>query len=92
MLPELVQNLMSDLSTAVENRIKAAFDISRISKELLAKDSIPPSANVSYKSRVRTEPTSLTTAQWTNALWAKLTSLVEDLVGACIKVSVFSKY
>lgn len=33
-LPDLVQNLVSDLSTAVEARIKSAFDISQISKEL----------------------------------------------------------
>ena len=37
LLPDLVQNLVSDLSTAVEARIKAAFDVSQISKELNAK-------------------------------------------------------
>ena len=41
LLPDLVQNLVSDLSTAVEARIKAAFDVSQISKELNAKGSFP---------------------------------------------------
>ncbi|KAI0036874.1 Golgi transport complex subunit 5-domain-containing protein [Vararia minispora EC-137] len=85
-LPEFVQDLVADLSAAVESRIKTAFDVSRISKELLAKDSVPPNTGVSYKSRIRTEPTSLNAPQWTNALWARLTSLVEDMTGACIKV------
>ena len=92
MLPDLVQNLVADLSTAVETRIKSAFDVSRISKELLAKDSAPPSTGVAYKSRIRTEPTSLTAPQWTNALWARLASLIEDMTGACIKVQAFWRY
>ena len=33
------------------------------------------------------EPTNLTAPQWTNALWARLTSLIEDLTSACIKVT-----
>ena len=36
-LPELVQNLVSDLSDAVEDRIRSAFDLSRISKDIMAK-------------------------------------------------------
>ena len=42
-----------------------------------------------YRSRVRTEPTNVTAAQWTNALWARLESLVEDMAGCCIKVNHF---
>ncbi|KAI0044340.1 hypothetical protein FA95DRAFT_1497209 [Auriscalpium vulgare] len=90
-LPDLVQNLVSDLSAAVESRIKSAFDISRISKELLAKDPVPPSQGVSYKSRVRMEPTSLTAPQWTSALWTRLSGMVEDMTGACIKVYTLEK-
>jgi conserved oligomeric Golgi complex subunit 5 len=37
LLPDLVHNLVSDLSTAVEARIKSAFDISQISKVFNAK-------------------------------------------------------
>ena len=36
-LPDLVQNLVSDLSAAVEGRIRYAFDLSRIAKEVVAK-------------------------------------------------------
>lgn len=39
-LPEIVQNLVDDLSVAVESRIRSAFDMSKISKELLAKGRI----------------------------------------------------
>jgi conserved oligomeric Golgi complex subunit 5 len=37
LLPDLVHNLVSDLSTAVEARIKSAFDVSQISKVFNAK-------------------------------------------------------
>ena len=36
-LPDLVQNLVSDLSEAVEGRIRSAFDLTRISKDIMAK-------------------------------------------------------
>ena len=36
-LPELVQNLVSDLSDAVEGRIRYALDLTRIAKEVLPK-------------------------------------------------------
>jgi acetolactate synthase-1/3 small subunit len=36
-LPELVRDLLHDLSQAVEDRIKSAFDLSKISKEALTK-------------------------------------------------------
>ncbi|ETW80568.1 hypothetical protein HETIRDRAFT_476235 [Heterobasidion irregulare TC 32-1] len=88
-LPQLVQNLVSDLTDAVESRIRSAFDVSRISKELISKESAPSS--LAYKSRVRMEPTNLTAPQWTNALWARLTSLIEDLTSACIKVYTLEK-
>ncbi|KAH9013148.1 Golgi transport complex subunit 5-domain-containing protein, partial [Lactarius pseudohatsudake] len=81
----LVQNLVSDLSTAVEARIKAAFDVSQISKELNAKDPASSSAGLAYKSRVRQEPTNVTAPQWANALWNRLSSLIEDMDGACVK-------
>ena len=44
MLPQLVQNLVSDLTDAVESRIRSAFDVSRISKELISKGSFSPRA------------------------------------------------
>lgn len=36
-LPDLVQNLVSDLSEAVEGRIRSAFDLTRISKDIMTK-------------------------------------------------------
>jgi conserved oligomeric Golgi complex subunit 5 len=107
LLPDLVQNLVSDLSSAVEARIKSAFDISQISKEFNAKgihfltfeafrelyelyfpDPSSSSTGLAYKSRIRQEPTSVTAPQWANALWSRLTALIEDMTGACVKVSV----
>ncbi|KAI9437572.1 Golgi transport complex subunit 5-domain-containing protein [Lactarius indigo] len=91
LLPDLVQNLVSDLSTAVEARIKAAFDVSQISKELNAKDPASSSAGLAYKSRIRQEPTNVTAPQWANALWNRLASLIEDMAGACVKVYTLEK-
>ncbi|KAK0195221.1 Golgi transport complex subunit 5-domain-containing protein [Armillaria mellea] len=83
-LPELVQNLILELSQAVDDRIRTAFDLSKISKEILSKDSAP--SPIQYKSRVRTEPTNLTAPQWTAALWARLEVMVQDMAECCVKV------
>lgn len=39
-LPDLVNNLVSDLADAVEGRIRYAFDLSRLAKEVLPKGMI----------------------------------------------------
>ena len=44
-----------------------------------------------YKSRVRTEPTSVTAPQWTAALWGSLESLIEEMADCCIKVYTLEK-
>ncbi|KAG5637228.1 hypothetical protein H0H81_005350 [Sphagnurus paluster] len=91
-LPELVQNLILDLSQAVEERIQSAFDLSKISKEALAKDSAPapsPQSQPTYRSRVRTEPTNVTAPQFTAALWARLEVMIEDMADCCIKAPLF---
>jgi acetolactate synthase-1/3 small subunit len=36
-LPELVQSLILDLSQAVEDRIRSAFDLSKISRDAVSK-------------------------------------------------------
>ncbi|SJK97285.1 uncharacterized protein ARMOST_00536 [Armillaria ostoyae] len=82
-LPELVQNLILELSQAVDDRIRTAFDLSKISKEILSKDSAP--SPTLYKSRVRTEPTNLTAPQWTAALWARLEVMIQDMAECCVK-------
>ncbi|KAI0645490.1 Golgi transport complex subunit 5-domain-containing protein [Trametes meyenii] len=90
-LPDLVQNLVSDLSEAVEGRIRSAFDLSRISKDIMAKDSASMGQGLLYKSRVRTEPTSVTAPQWTAALWGSLESLIEEMADCCVKVYTLEK-
>lgn len=104
-LSTLVESLVRDLSEAVEERIQNAFDLSRISKEIVAKGELalvwrffhcskhrmlaePPQASqgLLYKSRVRTEPTSVTAPQFAAALWTRLESLVEEMAGCCVKV------
>ena len=42
MLPTLVQSLVADLTDAVEQRIRVAFDVNRISKDLAAKGAFVP--------------------------------------------------
>ncbi|KAF8070306.1 Golgi transport complex subunit 5-domain-containing protein [Lyophyllum atratum] len=93
-LPELVQNLILDLSQAVEERIRNAFDLSKIFKEALAKDSASvasPQSPPTYRSRVRMEPTNVTAPQFTAALWARLEVMVEDMADCCIKVYTLEK-
>ncbi|KZT26804.1 hypothetical protein NEOLEDRAFT_1177385 [Neolentinus lepideus HHB14362 ss-1] len=90
-LPEVVQNLVLDLSGALESRIRAAFDLSQLSKEALGKDPAPSSQSLIYKSRIRTEPTNLTAPQWTALLWTRLENLVEELTSCCIKVYALEK-
>jgi len=84
-LPALVASLVNDLSHAVEERIREAFDLGKVAKEVYAKDPVPH-PNSPYRSRIRTEPTSATTPQWTAALWSRLESLVEEMAGCCVKV------
>ncbi|KAI0743887.1 Golgi transport complex subunit 5-domain-containing protein [Daedaleopsis nitida] len=90
-LPDLVQNLVTDLSQAVEGRIRSAFDLTRISKDIMAKEPTSIGQGLMYKSRVRTEPTSVTAPQWTAALWGSLESLIEEMADCCIKVYTLEK-
>ncbi|KAJ8507107.1 hypothetical protein ONZ45_g10502 [Pleurotus djamor] len=92
-LPDLVQSLVSDLSQAVEERIKNAFDLSRISKEV-GKEPTPASSQsppTLYRSRVRTEPTNVTAPQYTAALWSRLENMIEEMAGCCDKVYTLEK-
>ncbi|KAF8335774.1 Golgi transport complex subunit 5-domain-containing protein [Cantharellus anzutake] len=88
-LPTLVQSLLADLNQAIEGRVKATFDVLSLSRETNAKDAGQPAK--AYRSRVRTEPTTVTAAQWTNTLWSRLEGLVEDMAGCCIKVYTLEK-
>ncbi|CAE6385210.1 unnamed protein product, partial [Rhizoctonia solani] len=85
-MPGIVQSLLVDLTEAVDARIKSAFDVSRIAKEISGNDPPPQPTGLMYRSRVRTAPTNLTAPQWTNALWARLEQMIEEMAGCCIKV------
>ncbi|GAB1524419.1 hypothetical protein RhiTH_007573 [Rhizoctonia solani] len=85
-MPGVVQSLLVDLTEAVDARIKSAFDVSRIAKEISGNDPPPQPSGLMYRSRVRTAPTNLTAPQWTNALWARLEQMIEEMAGCCIKV------
>ncbi|KAG6333689.1 hypothetical protein ID866_5396 [Astraeus odoratus] len=85
-LPSLVARLVGDLSEVVEDRIRNTFDLSSISKEILAKEPQQVSQGLLYKSRVRTEPTNVTAPQFAAALWVRLEALVEQMSGCCVKV------
>ncbi|KAI6046013.1 hypothetical protein EDC04DRAFT_2864916 [Pisolithus marmoratus] len=90
-LPQLVAALLKDLTGAVERRIRNAFDLVSMSKEIVAKEPHQLSQSLLYKSRVRTEPTSVTAPQFTAALWTRLESLIEDMSGCCVKVYTLEK-
>lgn len=90
-LPELVHNLLHDLSKAVEDRIKSAFDLSKISKEALAKEPAGVQQSQSYRSRVRTEPTNVTAPQFASALWGRLEGMFDEMAECCIKVYALEK-
>ncbi|KAG2072073.1 hypothetical protein BDR04DRAFT_1127838 [Suillus decipiens] len=90
-LPTLIQGLSRDLCEAVEERIRTAFDLSSISKEVAPKENVPSSQGLLYKSRVRTEPTNITAPQWTAALWTRLESLIEEMATCCLKVYTLEK-
>ncbi|KAF9559858.1 hypothetical protein CPC08DRAFT_665969 [Agrocybe pediades] len=89
-LPSLVQSLLSQLSQAVEDRIRGAFDLNKISKDV-SKD-LPstnsPHTPQMYRSRVRTEPTNVTAPQWSAALWARLETMFQEMADVCIKAGV----
>ncbi|KAF8135795.1 hypothetical protein EV363DRAFT_1447546 [Boletus edulis] len=91
-LPTLVAGLVRDLSEAVEERIRNAFDLSRISKEIVANEAAQASQGLLYKSRVRTEPTNVTAPQFAAALWVRIESLVEEMAGCCIKYYILDVF
>lgn len=90
-LPDLVSNLIRDLSEAIEFRIKSAFDLAQISKEFQAKEPVSTAQGLLYKSRIRTEPTNITQSQWSSALWSRFEKMIEEMVDCCIKVYTLEK-
>ncbi|KAF5389498.1 hypothetical protein D9757_004352 [Collybiopsis confluens] len=94
-LSHQVQSLMADLVQDVEDRIKRAFDLSRISKDANKDGNASPNPGMSnahqYRSRVRTEPTNVTAPQWATALWSRLEKMTEEMADCCIKVYTLEK-
>ncbi|KAJ4468253.1 Golgi transport complex subunit 5-domain-containing protein [Lentinula aciculospora] len=94
-LPYQVQALMTELAQDVEDRIKRAFDLTKISKDANKEGNASPNPGTStgpqYKSRVRTEPTNVTAPQWTAALWVRLEKMTEEMADCCIKVYTLEK-
>ncbi|KAJ3759655.1 Golgi transport complex subunit 5-domain-containing protein [Lentinula raphanica] len=94
-LPQQVQTLMTELVQDVEDRIKCAFDLTKISKDANKDGNASPSLGSStgqqYKSRVRTEPTNVTVPQWTAALWVRLETMAEEMAECCTKVYTLEK-
>ncbi|PFH52012.1 hypothetical protein AMATHDRAFT_2501 [Amanita thiersii Skay4041] len=91
-LPELVQDLVSDLTKGLDDIVHNAFDVSKLSKDALTKDTGYISQTSStYKSRIRTEPTNVTAAQWASTLWGKLEIMLEGLTECCTKVYLLEK-
>jgi hypothetical protein len=99
-LPELVQSLVIGLSDSIDERIRYAFDTGRISREMVGKGMLPTgnphyltssiepasAGSLLYKSRVRTEPTTVTAPQFTALIWGSLESLIDEMTVCCIKV------
>ncbi|KIM45140.1 hypothetical protein M413DRAFT_441814 [Hebeloma cylindrosporum] len=92
-LPTLVQSLLFDLSQAVEDRIRGTFDLNKISKDASSQEPVPSNSPhmQMYRSRVRTEPTSVTAPQWSAALWTRLEAMFQEMADCCIKVYALEK-
>ncbi|KDR75381.1 hypothetical protein GALMADRAFT_140887 [Galerina marginata CBS 339.88] len=90
-LPTLVQSLLFDLSQAVEDRIRGAFDLNKISKDVAVKEPLTANSPHAYRSRVRTEPTNVTAPQWSAALWTRLEAMFQEMADRCIKVYALEK-
>ncbi|KIL68918.1 hypothetical protein M378DRAFT_70503 [Amanita muscaria Koide BX008] len=86
-LPDLVQTFLSELTRGMEDQVRSAFDMSRLSKDAINRAANNTGAHSSsYKSRVRTEPTNVTAPQWTTILWERIEGLIQEIAESCIKV------
>ncbi|KAH7108123.1 Golgi transport complex subunit 5-domain-containing protein [Auriculariales sp. MPI-PUGE-AT-0066] len=84
-LPLHIRSLVAELTESIDIRVRSAFDLARIAKDVNAKEPATTNSLV-YRSRLRTEPTTLTAPQWSSALWARLETLIEEMAACCIKV------
>ncbi|KAH9822164.1 hypothetical protein DFH28DRAFT_882310 [Melampsora americana] len=89
-LPQSITLIIQNLNQSIQSKIKSTFDLNSLAKQSNLKDQLSTSTFV-YKSRSRTEPTSSNHSQWTNVLWSRLDSLIDDLSSSCIKVYTLEK-
>ncbi|EPQ25842.1 uncharacterized protein PFL1_06517 [Pseudozyma flocculosa PF-1] len=93
-LPDLVRDLLADLTEVVRDRIRAAFDMASLGRELgglKEPTAAAPSTYASYKGRRQAAPDAsaqaTATATWTAALFRRLETLIVVEMGAvCSKV------
>ncbi|PWN54207.1 hypothetical protein IE53DRAFT_391434 [Violaceomyces palustris] len=92
-LPNLVRDLLVDLTDVIKERTRSAFDMDSLAREVGAGTHEPlkaPPTYSSYKSRrggVLDGPKGASAPQWTNALWRRLETLITGEMGAvCSKV------
>ncbi|KAN0065089.1 hypothetical protein ACQY0O_001585 [Thecaphora frezii] len=101
-LPDLVRDLLADLTEVVKDRIRAAFDMASLGRELGGLKepmAVAPPAYASYKGRRHgTADASAASAQvaassqWSAALFRRLETLVVTEMGAvCSKVYTLEK-
>ncbi|SGY26040.1 BQ5605_C018g08693 [Microbotryum silenes-dioicae] len=92
-LPQLVDALLASLNDVVSREVRRAFDMASLAKEVNAKDPSQSSGPTSfvYKSRARTEPTTMTLPLWQSTLWARMETLVSEMGAICIKVYTLEK-
>lgn len=84
-LTDLVRDLLADLTDVVRDRVRAAFDMDTLARELGSKEPLAPHSTA-YRAR-RGEFSSASNQRWSNAIWHRLETLVIGEMGAvCSKV------
>lgn len=88
LLPSLVRTLLSDLTDAVDQRIRKTFDTASLARDA----GLPASAASRYAASSKAgagrgvEPSKAEAPLWAKALWSRLEGLIEDMSSCCIKV------
>ncbi|GAA5826357.1 hypothetical protein JCM5353_004728 [Sporobolomyces roseus] len=91
-LPSLVDSLVEDLNTLVYRKVKAAFDMTSLAREIGSKETPSNAASAFvYKSRTRNEPTQNNLQLWNSTMWNRLENLIDDMGNICIKVYTLEK-
>ncbi|KAL7424738.1 hypothetical protein Q5752_000422 [Cryptotrichosporon argae] len=89
LLPDLVGNLLADLNDAVTVRVRRAFDVGAIAKDVAGKDT--SHSAIKFTARKSTEPSSSAAPLWASVLWTRLERVIDDIANCCIKVYTLEK-